>query len=100
MKRFKVRFTLEAEDDLLRLYDFLLERNVRAAERALDAIRGGVELLRVSPFSCRKALPDNPFLRELIIPFGSAGYVALFEIEPGGVVNILAVRHQREEDYQ
>jgi len=100
VKRYKVRFTLEAEDDLLRLYDLLLERNVRAAKRALDAIRGGVELLRFSPFSCRKALPDNPFLRELIIPFGSAGYVALFEIEPGGVVNILAVRHQREEDYQ
>ena len=51
MKRYKVRFTLEAEDDLLRLYDLLLERNVRAAERALDAIRGGVELLRFSPFS-------------------------------------------------
>ena len=33
-------------------------------------------------------------------PMPSAGYVALFEIEPGGAVNILAVRHQREEDYQ
>ena len=100
MRRHKVRFTPEAEDDLLRLHDLLLERNVTAAERALDAIRGAVELLRLSPFSCRKALPDSPFLRELIIPIGSAGFVALFEIEPGGVVNILAVRHQREEDYQ
>ena len=100
MNRYTVRFTPEAEDDLLRLYDFLLARDVTAAERALDAIRGAVELLRFSPFSCRKALADNPFLRELIIPFGSAGYVALFEIESGGAVNILAVRHQREEDYQ
>jgi plasmid stabilization system protein ParE len=100
VKCYKVRFTPEAEDGLLRLYDFLLERDVTAAERALDAIRGAVELLRFSPFSCRKALPNNPFLRELIIPFGYAGYVALFEIEPGRVVNILAVRHQREEDYQ
>jgi plasmid stabilization system protein ParE len=99
VKRYKVRFTPEAEDDLLRLYDFLLERNVTAAEHALDAIRGAVELLRFSPFSCRKALPNNPFLRELIIPFGSAGYVALFEIEAGGAVNVLAVRHQRQEDY-
>jgi len=99
VKRYTVRFTPEAEDDLLRL-DFLLARDVTAAERALDAIRGAVELLRFSPFSCRKALVDNPFLRELIIPFGSAGYVALFEIESGGAVNILAVRHQREEDYQ
>jgi len=97
--RYKVRFTPEAEDDLLRLYEFLLEKDVAAAERALEAIKGGLELLRFTPFSCRKALTDNPFLRELIIPFASAGYVALFEIESGKVVNILAVRHQREEDY-
>jgi plasmid stabilization system protein ParE len=100
MKSYKVRFTPEAEDDLLRLYDSLLEQDVTAAERALDAIKGAVELLCFSPFSCRKALHDDPFLRELIIPFGSAGYVALFEIESSSTVNILAVRHQREEDYQ
>jgi plasmid stabilization system protein ParE len=100
VKRYKVRFTPEAEDDLGRMYDFLLERDVTAAERALDAIKAAVEVLRFSPFSCRKAVPDNPFLRELIIPFGSGGYVALFEIESGSTVNILAIRHQREEDYQ
>ena len=99
MKRTTVRFTPEAEDDLLRLYDFLLERDLRSAERALDAIRVAVELLRFSPFSCRKALAENPFLRELLIPFCSAGYVALFEIDATSVVTILAVRHQREEDY-
>ena len=100
MKRYKVRFTPEAEDDLLRLYDFLLDKDVAAAERALEAIKGAVELLRFSPFSCRKALAHNPFLRELIIPLGAAGYVVLFEIESGNAINILAVRHQREEDYQ
>lgn len=97
---YKVRFTPEAEDDLLRLYDFLLEKDVAAAEHALQAIRAAVELLRFSPFSCRKALADNPFLRELVIPFGYAGYVALFEVAPGNTVNVLAVRHQREDDYQ
>ena len=100
MERYKVRFPPEAEDDLLRLYDFLLDKDVTAAERALDAIREAMELLRFSPFSCRKALADNPFLRELIIPFGSAGYVALFEIESDNTVFVLALRHQREEDYQ
>ena len=99
MKRYKVRFTPEAELDLLRLYDFLLEKDLAAAERAPEAIKEAVELLRFSPFSCRKALTDNPFLRELVIPFGSAGYVALFEIESGNTVSILALRHQREEDY-
>lgn len=88
MKRYKVRFTPEAEDDLLRLYDYLLAKDVTAAERALDAIKEAVELLRFSPFSCRKALPANPFLRELIIPFGSAGYIALFEIDSTSTVNI------------
>ena len=85
---------------MLRLYEFLLEKDLAAAERALEAIQGAIELLRFSPFSCRKALTRNPFLRELIIPFGSAGYVALFEIESINTINILAVRHQREEDYQ
>jgi plasmid stabilization system protein ParE len=99
VKRCKVRFTPEAELDLLRLYDFLLEKDLAAAERALEAIKRAVALLRFSPFSCRKALTDNPFLRELVIPFGSAGYAALFEIESGNTVGILALRHQREEDY-
>lgn len=100
MKRYKVRFTPEAEDDLMRLYDFLLERDVTAAERALDAIKAAVELLQFSPFACRKVTRGKPFLRELVIPFGAGGYVALFEIDSRDTVSILAVRHQREEDYQ
>jgi hypothetical protein len=39
------------------------------------------------------------FLRELVIPFGAAGCVAQYEIEGKGTVTVLAVRHQREEDY-
>jgi len=99
MNRYRVRFTADAEDDLLRLYDFLLEQDLDAAERAPAAIRTGIELLGSSPFSCRKAVADNPLLREFVIPFGAAGYVALFEIEGPSTVTILAVRHQREDDY-
>jgi len=101
MKRFRVRFTEAAEDDLLRLFDFLIEQDIAAAERAEAAIAKAVELLEIFPFSCRKALggPGGPFLRELIIPFGGAGYVALFEIENPQTVTILAFRHQREDDY-
>ena len=51
------------------------------------------------PITCRKADASNPFLRELVIPFGAAGYVALFEIEDSSTVTILAIRHQREDDY-
>lgn len=99
---FRVRFTREAEADLVRLYEFVLERDQTdwtVAERALDAIRHAISGLERSPFSFRKATAASPFLRELVIPFGSAGYVALFEIEDDQTVTILAVRHQREDDY-
>lgn len=99
---FAVRFTEEAEADLLRLYDFILARDATdwaVAERALEAIHDAMRSLERSPFSYRKALDGNPFLRELVIPFGAAGYVALFEIDDAQTVTILAVRHQREDDY-
>jgi len=99
MNRYRVRFTAGAEDDLLRLYDFPIEKDLDAAEHALTAIRPGIELFGLSPFTCRKAVAGKPLLRELVIPFGAAGYVALFEIEGPSIVTILALRHQREEDY-
>ena len=96
---YRVRYTRTAREDLRRLYGFLLERDLPAARRAREVIGKSVELLREFPFTCRKASSDNPFLRELVIPFGAAGYVALFEIEDNETVTILAIRHQREEDY-
>lgn len=96
---YRVRYTRAARDDLLRLYGFLLERDPQAAILAREAIGKSVRLLEEFPFSCRKAVSGNPFLREMVIPFGASGYVALFEIEDGETVTILAVRHQREEDY-
>jgi plasmid stabilization system protein ParE len=96
---YRVRYTAEARADLLRLYEFLLERDAPAARRALVAIRKAAEMLEAFPYTCRKVAPDNAYLRELVVSFGDAGYVALFEIEDERTVNILAVRHQREDDY-
>ena len=96
---YRVRYTKAAREDLLRLYAFLLERDMQAAQRARDAISKNIEFLRESPFTCRKVLSENPFLREIVIPFGAAGYIALFEIEDSETVTILAIRHQREDDY-
>lgn len=96
---FKVRYTKAARDDVRRLTGFMLERDVSAAHRARSAIAKSIEFLSDFPFSCRKAMPDNPFLRELVIPFGSSGYVALFEISQADMVAIIALRHQREEDF-
>lgn len=100
---FVVRYSAAARDDLTRLYEYLLDHattveDLDLAERALGAITAAVESLRRSPFIYRKA-DDDPFLRELLIPFGHSGYVALFEIEDAATVTILAVRHQLEDDY-
>lgn len=101
---FEVRYTAAARDDLLRLFDFLLERaqtieEFDAAQVAIDALGIAVQVhLSRTPFIYRKA-GNSPFLRELIIPFGNSGYVALYEIEGRDTVNILAVRHQLEDDY-
>ncbi|QND49837.1 type II toxin-antitoxin system RelE/ParE family toxin [Rhizobium lusitanum] len=97
--KFAVRYSLGAVEDLDRLYDYLLLRDIELAERAYQAIVKATEFLETFPFSCRKVSSDNSFLRELVIPFGSAGYVALFEIEDNDTVTILAIRHQREDDY-
>jgi plasmid stabilization system protein ParE len=101
---YTVRFTRQAAEDLQRLYDFVIEReferggDLALAERALEAIEKGVAALAFSPFTCRKA-GNSPFIRELVIPFGASGYVALFEIEASDAIVVAAVRHQREDDY-
>lgn len=96
----RVRYTRAARDDLKRLYGFLLKRDIAAAERALVAIDKAVELLGMFPFICRTVGPDNPFLRELLVSFGASGYVVLYDIDDDRTVTILAVRHQREDDYR
>jgi putative transposase len=84
---------------------FKLERELNRAGgdlalpgQAIAALRGGLATLKTSPFTCRKA-GQSPFLRELIVPFGRSGYVALFEIEDDRQAAVLALRHQREDDY-
>lgn len=104
--RFQVRLTREALEDVRELFDFLLHRelsrpgggDLSLADKAIAALQSGFATLQSSPFTCRKA-SSNPLLRELIVPFGATGYVALFEINDAQTVIVAAVRHQRESDY-
>lgn len=99
MSAFRIRLTGEARADLLRLTVYWRDIDVATAQRARIAIEQAFTLLRDFPFSCRKADDAQPFLREMLIPFGAAGYVALFEIDDADTVTVLAIRHQREDDY-
>jgi plasmid stabilization system protein ParE len=103
---YRVVLAEEAADDLLRIEDFTIDRELASATPELDVVRRlrdavdhALRLLEFSPYSCRKAARAvNDKQRELIIPFGSAGLIAAFEVR-GEIVRIGAVRHQLEQDY-
>jgi len=101
--KFSVRLTRAALEDLQRIEDFLIELALEHGDldlpvRAVDTIRSEMRILETNPYTCSMA-QDNPFERELIIPFGGSGYVALFEIVSEREVAVSALRHQREDDY-
>lgn len=101
---YTVEFSEAAAVDLAQLLDFAPQRELDSEtgdldipDRAVQAIKDGMAFLKSSPFACRKA-GNSPFVRELVIPFGSTGYVALFEIVNSNTLIIGAIRHQREDD--
>ena len=72
----KVQLPRDAEADVDRLFDLLVERELARdggaldrPEQAMTALRASIATLKSSPFTCRKA-GNSPFLRELSIPFG------------------------------
>jgi len=98
-----LRLTQVAKDDLDRLFDFIVERELNSStpnwdlpEQALKAIQLALEMLPGNPFVGRKI--SSPFNRELIISFGKTGYVALYEVGHNEIT-VAAVRHQLESDY-
>lgn len=81
--------------DLQRLYRFLAPKNPDAARRAVKALRAGVKILAHQPGIGRPVEDMDPEFREWLIDFGDSGYAILYRFD-GGVVAILAVRHQKE----
>lgn len=102
---FKVIVDPEAIADLLRLYEYLLERaeyveDLGIADRALQILEEAMASLAKAPFLFRKAIGSHTALRrELVVPFGASGYVLKYEIASPELVVVLAVRHQHEADY-
>ncbi|MEO6278303.1 type II toxin-antitoxin system RelE/ParE family toxin [Roseateles sp.] len=101
---FVVQLTDGAEDDLQRLLDHLIDRaefveDLIKASQTMQELRESMrDLLTRHPMIFRKAA-GSPFLRELIVPLGARGYVVLFEVIDAQTVRVLALRHQREDDY-
>lgn len=94
----QVKLTPRAGQDLKRLYDFLLAKDERVAGNAIETIKAAFKPLAYLPMIGR---PIEDDLRELVIDFGRSGYLALYHYDTDiDTVIILAIRHQRENDYK
>lgn len=84
----------EAVIDLERLYDFLVDKDPAAAERAVRTIEGGADRLVEFP-NLGRPIGDDTSRRELFIPFGASAYVLRYRIYQDTVF-IIRVWHSRE----
>lgn len=80
------------------MHQFLAMKDPTAAQRAVKAIRAGVDVLIDQPRLGRPVDDLDVEFREWLIDFGDSGYVVLYRVDEAGVV-ILTVRHQREAGY-
>jgi plasmid stabilization system protein ParE len=84
---------------LERCRQFLADKAPEAARRAGQAIERQFLMLETTP-TMGRPFTDLPELRELLIPFGDSGYLALYRHAPADdAVYVLAFRHQKEAGY-
>lgn len=95
----RVIITEGAAQGLERCRRLLVEKNPQATTRAGQAIGHQFALLETEP-EMGRPFDDLPEFRELIIPFGDSGYVALYHFDvKADSVYVLAFRHQKEAGY-
>lgn len=93
----KIIFLPNAVRNLEKLREFLEARNRSAAARAARIILAAASTLKTHPYlglPCEN-LPDY---RDLIVPFGSSGYVIRYRID-GETISIVAVKHGKEAGF-
>ena len=89
--------TPEAAQDLEDLVDFLRINRPEYAVETVDLVLDALSVLERHPLMGR---PVAHGMRELVISRGRSGYLALYVFDPtADVVFVLALRHQREQDY-
>ena len=93
----QVIFTQTALQDLARLSDFLHTNNPLVAKQAGVAIVKAVKILATYPQAGRPDDDDSEY-RELIIDFGSSGYVAKYHYK-NDLVTVVKIKHQKEVGY-
>jgi plasmid stabilization system protein ParE len=90
----KVIWLAEAVDDLVRLREFIGDKNRKAAQRAAITIKNMVKVLENYP-DIIHPIENLPDFHDLIVPFGSGGYIIRYRIEKD-MVFIVGIRHSKE----
>ena len=86
----------EAEDDIDRLYNFLVEKNPLAAQKAMLAIDEGLSLLQDNP-QFGTAMENHKPYRQLFVPFGKSVYVLRYRIhEEADTLVVVRIWHGKE----
>jgi plasmid stabilization system protein ParE len=93
----QVIYSDRARTDLIRIYKFQAANDRATALRALVTIEAAIRGLSLAP-KLYRLVEDG--LREIVIDFGSSGFLALYEFdEVRDRVVVFAIRHQKEKDY-
>ena len=95
----KLEYALNALSDIKRLVEFLIDNDVIAALETFDIIDEAVQVLRRHPDIGRST--SSASKRELVISRGKTGYVAIYKLDKlADIVVILAIKHQREDNFK
>jgi len=94
----QVTWSRQATNHLAELRKFLRRESPPAAMRAGQSILAGVRQLRQFPASGKPAEDSIAGMRDLIVPFGSGGYVVRYMLE-GDHVTITAIRHTKQAGF-
>lgn len=94
----KLEYAQNALSDIKRLVEFLIDSDIIAALETFDIIDEAVQVLRRHPDIGRST--SSVGKRELVISRGKTGYVAIYKLDKlADIVVILAIKHQREDNY-
>ncbi|WP_117196522.1 type II toxin-antitoxin system RelE/ParE family toxin [Rhizobium terrae] len=93
----KFVFLPEAENDIERLFDFLMNQgNALAAQKAMLAIDEGIQMLLETPYIGIR-MEGRTDYRQLFVPFGKSAYVLRYRIhEEADTLVVVRIWHGRE----
>ncbi len=94
----RVVYSERALSDFEDIFKFIADDDPFLAAETVSIIQEAITILERHPLIGRSVESE---LRELVISRGRTGYVALYSyLEVEDVVQMLALRHQREAGYQ